>query len=132
MIAVYRSLAWLFSRLADLLGRYPNAARAIIITFATAFCAFCQEWMSKSGPMSAPRLPQSSVTICLTGNYCFGAVRSASASGPRFLYIGCPQEASMAMLVEQFTLLGLTPQNWMIVTLAMIVIAALISRMENG
>jgi len=38
----------------------------------------------------------------------------------------------MAMLAEQFTLLGLTPQNWMIVTLAMIVIAALISRMENG
>ena len=65
-------------------------------------------------------------------DYCFGAVRSASASGPRFLYTGCPQETSMAMLVEQFTLLGLTPQNWMIVTLAMIVIAALISRMENG
>ena len=38
----------------------------------------------------------------------------------------------MAKLVEQFTLLGLIPQNWMIVTLAMIVIAALISRMENG
>ena len=38
----------------------------------------------------------------------------------------------MAMLIEQFTLLGLTPRNWMIVTLAMIVIAALISRMENG
>ena len=35
-------------------------------------------------------------------------------------------------LVEQFTLLGLTFQNWMIVGLAMIVIAALISRMEDG
>jgi hypothetical protein len=38
MILVYRSLAWLFSRLADLLGRYPAAARMIIVTIATAIC----------------------------------------------------------------------------------------------
>jgi hypothetical protein len=35
-------------------------------------------------------------------------------------------------MAERFTLLGLPFQNWMIVTVAMIVIAALISRMENG
>jgi hypothetical protein len=35
-------------------------------------------------------------------------------------------------LVEQFTLLGLPFQNTIIVTVTMIVIAALISRMENG
>ena len=35
-------------------------------------------------------------------------------------------------LAEQFTLLGLTFQNWMIVTVTLIVIAALISTMENG
>jgi hypothetical protein len=35
-------------------------------------------------------------------------------------------------MAEQFVLLGLPFQNWMIVTVAMIVIAALISRMENG
>jgi len=35
-------------------------------------------------------------------------------------------------LAEQFTLMGLTFQNWMIVTVTLIVIAALISTMENG
>jgi len=35
-------------------------------------------------------------------------------------------------MAEQFTLLGLPFQNWMIVTVAMIVIAALISKIENG
>ena len=35
-------------------------------------------------------------------------------------------------LAEQFTLVGLTFQNWMIIAGTIIVIAALISRMENG
>jgi hypothetical protein len=38
VILVYKTLGWLFSRLADLLGRYPNAARAIVLMIATAFC----------------------------------------------------------------------------------------------
>jgi hypothetical protein len=35
-------------------------------------------------------------------------------------------------LVQHFTLLGLTFQNWMVVTLAMIVVAVLMARIENG
>jgi hypothetical protein len=35
-------------------------------------------------------------------------------------------------LVERFTLLGVSFQNWMVVALAMIVIAVLIWKGENG
>jgi hypothetical protein len=35
-------------------------------------------------------------------------------------------------LVQHFTLLGFTFQNWMVVILAMIVAAVLMARMENG
>jgi hypothetical protein len=38
MILVYRSLAWLFSRLVDFLSRFPGLALAIVITLGTALC----------------------------------------------------------------------------------------------
>jgi hypothetical protein len=35
-------------------------------------------------------------------------------------------------LIQQFTLLGFTFQNWMVVVLAVIVAAALVARIEDG
>jgi hypothetical protein len=35
-------------------------------------------------------------------------------------------------LVQHFTILGFTFQNWMVVILAVIVAAVLVARMENG
>jgi hypothetical protein len=38
MVLIYRSLAWLFSRLADFLHRWPSLALAIMMTFGTLLC----------------------------------------------------------------------------------------------
>jgi hypothetical protein len=61
MIMVYRSLAWLFSCLADFLHRWPSLVLATMMAFGTVLCFLIA--MGARSLVMAPTVPKISLTL---------------------------------------------------------------------
>ena len=61
MILVYRTLGWIFSRLADFLHNWPSLALAVMMAFGTVLCFLVA--IGARSLVMAPSVPKISLTL---------------------------------------------------------------------